>query len=126
MVYNRLCGCDIVSKYKKGDIVSGVVTGVEDYGAFLSLEDGYVGLIHISEITRGFVANINNYLKKGDSVEAKVVFVDEKNKKLNLSIKYRTKKRSTEIEEVGNGFLPLKEKLDSWINEKYDDINNER
>ena len=117
------CGCDIVSKYKKGDIVNGVVTGVEDYGAFLMFEDGYIGLIHISEVTKGFVADINDYFKIGDTVEAKIVFIDEKEKKLNLSIKYRTKKRSTKIEEVGKGFLPLKEKLDNWIEEKFNEID---
>ncbi len=112
-----------MSKYKKGDIVNGVVTGIEDYGAFLMLKDGYIGLIHISEITKGFVADVSDYFNIGDTVEAKIIYIDEKDKRLNLSIKYRTKKKSMKIEEVGNGFLSLKEKLNDWIDEKYNEID---
>ena len=44
--------------YKIGDIVKGKVTGIENYGIFLLMEDGYTGLIHISEISEKFVRNV--------------------------------------------------------------------
>ena len=47
---------------QNGDIVSGVVTGIKDYGAFVQVED-YCGLIHISEFSDGFVKNINEIVK---------------------------------------------------------------
>ena len=43
--------------YKVGDIVKGVVSGIEEYGIFVTLENDFSGLIHISEITQGFVSN---------------------------------------------------------------------
>ena len=45
-----------MSKYKKGRVVSGVVTGIEKYGVFIGLDEFYSGLIHISEISHGFVS----------------------------------------------------------------------
>ena len=100
--------------YKENDTVSGVVTGIEKYGIFVALEDGYTGLIHISEISPSFVQDANKYAQVGDKIECKVLEVDKKNKKLVLSIKYQNET----FKESGSGFLPLKEKLDGWIKEK--------
>ena len=49
-------------KYKVGNVVQGKVTGITDYGIFLTLDDGYSGLIHISEISDKFVQNISEYV----------------------------------------------------------------
>ena len=49
-----------MTKYKVGSTVTGNVTGIEKYGAFVSLDDYYSGLIHISEISDGFVKDIND------------------------------------------------------------------
>lgn len=111
-------------KYKKGDKVKGVITGIKDYGCFVMFDDGYTGLIHISEITKGFVNEIGEYFKLGDNIEAKIISVDEKEKKLNLSIKYRIgKKKKKKLEEIGHGFLPLEERLNDWIDEKINEID---
>lgn len=114
-----------MADYKEGDIVTGIVTGIEEYGAFLSLENDYTGLVHISEMSKGFVSDINDYFKVGDTVEAKVINVDD-NKKLKLSIKYRTKDEeyNKNIKEVGSGFEVLKDNLDGWINDKMREIND--
>ena len=53
---------DIMSKYECGKIVTGCVTGVENYGIFVSLDEYYSGLIHISEISTKFVKDINDYV----------------------------------------------------------------
>ena len=52
-----------MTKYAKGKIVEATVTGIENYGVFVNLDDYYSGLIHISEISHGFVRNINNFVK---------------------------------------------------------------
>ena len=117
-----------MSKYKIGSIVEGSVTGIENYGVFINLDDYYSGLIHISEISHGFVKDINNYVKLGDTIKVKIVDVDDDLCHVRLSIKdidyqiSKTKKKT--IEEVGSGFGILKDNLDNWINIKIDEINN--
>ena len=103
---------------KKGDSVRGKVTGIENYGIFLLMEDGYTGLIHISEISEKFVRNVADYVQVDDEIFAKVIEVDHENKRYKLTIKnydYREGK-SNEVEDV-NGFTPLKEALPEWIDE---------
>ena len=116
----------IMSKYECGKIVTGCVTGVENYGIFVSLDEYYSGLIHISEISSGYVKNINDYLKIKDKIYAQVVDIDEENSKFKLSIKnidYRNDgKIITSEDNFSNGFEPLKEHLDLWINEKIKEI----
>lgn len=72
---------------KVGDTVTGVVTGVVDYGAFVNVE-GIEGLIHISEISWERVANPGDYVKVGQSVEAKIISIDKD--RLSLSMKQLT------------------------------------
>ena len=72
---------------KIGDTVTGVVTGVVDYGAFVNV-DGIEGLIHISEISWERVNNPGDYVKVGDNVEAKIISIDKD--RLSLSIKQLT------------------------------------
>ena len=71
---------------QNGDIVSGTITGIKDYGAFVQVED-YCGLIHISEFSDGFVKNINDIVAIGDVVNVEILEVDEEGKKLKLSYK---------------------------------------
>jgi len=69
-----------------GAIVEGVVTGVTNFGAFVTLPDGKTGLVHISEIADAYVKDINEYVKKNDRVRVKVLSVDSSGK-IGLSIK---------------------------------------
>ena len=112
--------------YKIGDIVKGVVTGIQPYGAFIVLDNEINGLIHISEISSGYVKNINDYIKIGDKIYAQVVDIDEENNKFKLSIKnidYRNDgKILSDGDSFSNGFEPLKEHLDLWINDKIKEI----
>lgn len=75
---------DRFEKLKVGDKVSGVVTGVVDFGAFVNVE-GIEGLIHISEISWERVNNPGDYVKVGDNVEAKIIAIDKD--RLSLSLK---------------------------------------
>ncbi|HHY16960.1 MAG TPA: S1 RNA-binding domain-containing protein, partial [Firmicutes bacterium] len=69
-----------------GAIIEGVVTGVTNFGAFVSLPDGKTGLVHISEIADAYVKDINEYVKRNDRVRVKVLSVDPSGK-IGLSIK---------------------------------------
>lgn len=71
-------------KLKIGDTVTGVVTGVVDFGAFVNVE-GIEGLIHISEISWERVSNPGDYVKVGDQVTAKIIAIDKD--RLSLSLK---------------------------------------
>ena len=114
-------------KYEKGKIVTGQVTGIEKYGIFISLDEFYSGLIHISEISDGFVKNINDYVEIGETIKAKVVETDEDNYHVKLSIKnlnYKIKRRKNEpLVETKLGFYPLQKHLNLWINKKLKEFN---
>ncbi len=69
-----------------GSIVEGKVSGIMAFGAFVTLADDKVGLVHISEVASNYVTDINEHLKVGDKVTAKVIKIDEKGK-ISLSIK---------------------------------------
>ncbi len=115
-----------MEKYEKGKIVKGQVTGIEKYGIFISLDEFYSGLIHISEISDGFVKNINDYVTVGETIRAKIVEVDEENYHVKLSIKninYKLKKKNINpLVETTMGFKPLEDKLDNWITDKLEKI----
>ncbi|MGN1342077.1 MAG: S1 RNA-binding domain-containing protein [Bacilli bacterium] len=116
-----------MEKIKKEDVVKVTVTGVQKYGAFAQVED-YDGLIHISEISYGYVKNVNDYLKVGDKIYAQVVDVDEKDNHLKLSIKDIDYKKDgaklKRMAETKSGFKPLKDNLEIWINEKIKEITD--
>lgn len=75
---------DRFADLKEGDSVKGVVTGVIDFGAFMNV-DGIEGLIHISEISWERVENPKDYVKVGQTVEAKIISIDKD--RLSLSLK---------------------------------------
>ena len=108
--------------YKIGDIVSGKVTGIEDYGIFLLVDDDVTGLIHISEISDGFVRNVADYAEIGEIIKAEVIEYDEVNGRLKLSIKndkcVKKNKKNRSIKETKTGFDSLSKQLDVWIGEK--------
>lgn len=73
-----------LTELKVGDVVEGVVTGVIDFGAFVNVK-GIEGLIHISEISWERVEDPRDYVKTGQSVEAKIIAIDKD--RLSLSLK---------------------------------------
>lgn len=75
-------------KLKVGDTVKGVVTGVVDFGVFVNVE-GIEGLVHISEISWERVSSPNDYVKVGQTIEAKIISIDKE--RLSLSMKQLTK-----------------------------------
>lgn len=118
-----------MTKYKKGKIVRGTVTGIENYGVFVSLDEFYSGLIHISEISNGFVKDINNFVKIGESIYVEILEVDEESCHLKLSIKNITyqgnsNEKKKKIVETKHGFHTLAYKLPFWIEKNLKKIQN--
>ena len=72
-----------------GAIVEGEVTGITNFGAFVQLPEGKVGLIHISEVSNVYVKDVHDFLKEHDKVKVKVLSIDERGK-IGLSIKQLT------------------------------------
>ncbi len=118
-------------KYHIGDIVQGEVTGIQSYGAFVKLEDGEQGLIHISEISSYFVKSISNYVQVGQIIKVKVIDCLHDKQLYRLSLKqaqitprqnirqrkpFNAKKRF-KIPMDQQDFTPLKQHLDDWIKE---------
>ena len=118
-----------MKELKEKDIIKVTVTGVQKYGAFVNTcDEKYDGLIHISEISYGFVKSVNDYLKVGDTIYAEIVDIDEEDNHLKLSIKdIDYKKDGTRLKrmaETKSGFTPLKDNLDIWINKKIKEITD--
>ncbi len=101
---------------KKGDVIKGKITSIKSFGAFVKVNDSIDGLIHISEISNGFVRNIEDYLAVGDEVELIILDISNDNK-LSLSYKSLDKNKRKKREKIHlvYGFKPLAEKLNEWI-----------
>lgn len=118
-----------MNKIKEKDIIKVKITGIQKYGAFATLDDeDYNGLIHISEISYGYVKNIHDFINIGDDIYAEVVNIDEDTKKIKLSIKDIDYKKSgvklKRMSETKNGFTPLGEHLETWIDQKIKEITD--
>jgi general stress protein 13 len=124
----------MTEKIETGSILTGKITGIQPYGAFVAIDEHTQGLVHISEITHGYVKDINDHLKVGDEVKVKVLSVDEEAGKIGLSIrateeapaqpsfkpKKARKRQAAAIlpqAEEQQGFNTLKEKLQEWIDQ---------
>ena len=117
-----------MKRYKIGDIVSCVVSGIEPYGIFVVVDKKYSGLIHISEISNEFVRNINDYVKIDDTIFCKIIDIDEKMQQIKLSIKdidYAHTGLEREYIDTKQGFQSLKENLPKWMEEKINEYEKE-
>ena len=118
-----------MEKYMKGRILKGVVTGIENYGVFVQFDDYYSGLIHISEISEGYVKDPADYVKIGEIINAKIIDVDDTMGHLKLSIKnikYKKKQKikRRKIKETSLGFKTLEYWLPIWIEENLKNHKN--
>ena len=77
----------IEEKYQVGQVVTGKVVQIKEYGAFVELEPGLDGLVHISEVAHKRVNDIAEELTLGQTVEAKILEIDTERKRISLSIK---------------------------------------
>ena len=77
----------IVKEYKVGDMVEGPIVKILEFGAIVQIDSGHDGMIHVSELKEGFVKKVDDVVKLGDVVKAKVVKVDPGSGKIGLSLK---------------------------------------
>ena len=75
-----------------GSVVEGKITSITKFGAFVALEDGKSGMVHVSEISDEFVSDISRYVSVGQTVRVGILNVDEKGR-INLSIKKASENR---------------------------------
>ncbi|MEG1742603.1 MAG: S1 RNA-binding domain-containing protein, partial [Clostridia bacterium] len=73
-------------QFETGTVVKGKITRITNFGAFVAIDGGGVGMIHISEVSNGFVKEIKEFLSEGQEVEALVISCDE-NGKTGLSMR---------------------------------------
>ena len=118
---------------KIGDKLSGRITGIQSYGAFVELETGVTGLIHISEIRTGFIENIYDVLKIGEEVLVQVVDFDEYTGKASLSIRtleeekhQLPRRRRFSSDRFNYGFAPLKRMMPIWTKEALQHLKNQK
>lgn len=117
-------------KYQVGQLIVGKVYNVKPYALFMSFEDGVTGLLHISEISDSFIRDIEKYGSVGDEIKVKILSIDKDNGFLRVSYKqvppeemYSSHTNQRKVPTTSEDeFLPLKEKLDSWIKEAYENV----
>ncbi len=123
---------EVEVKYPIGSVVKGTIVSLTNYGAFIEIEPGVEGLIHVSEISwTRHIKNPSEEYSMGDEVEAKVISIDAEEKKISLGVKQLTPDPWDEIEkefEVGEkysgkvqnlaqfgAFVELKEGIDGLV-----------
>lgn len=118
-----------IDDYKIGMVVYGKITGIKPYGAFVGFEDDVTGLIHISELSNGFVKDVNHYVKVNDYVMLKVIDIDYDQKQLRLSFKALSQNQRKYVKKVKfqgmpkkeKGFQSIQEKMPKWLEETRND-----
>lgn len=87
------------TEVSEGSVVKGKIVNIEDYGAFLEIQPGVEGLIHVSEVTwSNQPINAREFFKLGQEYEAKVVTIDRDDRKMSLSVKQLSQDPWSEIE----------------------------
>jgi small subunit ribosomal protein S1 len=114
----------IASRYRPGDVVEGYVTSVTDFGVFVELEEGIEGLIHLSEINDLQGRNLAEAFKLDEAIRVVILNIDEKDKRIALSIKALNRVEEVPADEIPAGnngaFSTLADLLEPAIN------NNDR
>ena len=77
----------VAEKYAEGDVVHGKVVRIVPFGAFVEVESGVDGLVHVSQISHEWLENPTSVLNIGEEIDAKILVLDPANKKMTLSIK---------------------------------------
>ncbi len=108
-------------RYRKGEIIQGRVTNVTDFGAFVELEEGIEGLVHVSEISREKVEKPSDVLKPGEMVSAMILQIDSQERRIGLSLKgLKEKMEKSEIERYMSNQGSTSNSLGALIQEKMD------
>jgi small subunit ribosomal protein S1 len=110
---------DVARRYRKGEMVTGKVTNVTDFGAFVELEEGIEGLIHVSEMSREKIEKPSDVVKVGETISAMVLHIDPHEKRIGLSMKgLKEKVEKAEIEKYISNQGPASNTLGELIQEE--------
>ena len=110
-------------KLKVGQIIEGTVTGIQPYGAFVMIDEETSGLIHISEISDGYVKDVKNFVNVRDRVMVKVIDLDESASHARLSLKAlqatfrkeKVKQKKSSLPSMQIGFKSIARAMEEWI-----------
>lgn len=116
---------NIAGRYPQGRLVDGKITKVADFGVFVELEPHIEGLIHISEISEEKIKKLNHEMFKiGDTISSLIKSIDQKNKKISLSIKEAKKKEERDnVESFTKQQGDVKVSLGSLLKNKFKEGN---
>lgn len=115
-------------KIKEGSIVRGKVTGIQSYGAFVQLSEDCNGLIHISELSDGYVKDIRDFVNIGQYIDVKILKLNLDRHQARLSLRgignnnYRYHRMKASDFETSSGFAPLAQHLPIWIRDSLEKI----
>lgn len=122
-----------MADYKIGEIVEGKVTGIQPYGAFVHLDNGQYGLVHISEISSGYVSDVGLFVQIGQTIKVKVIDTDEATHQVRLSLKavsepgrknhFRQHVRKPLVMKIG--FESIEKMMPVWIDEAKEGMKND-
>ena len=119
--------------YKVGQVIEGYISGIQPYGAFVYIDEQTSGLIHISELSDGFVHDISQYVQIGDKVYLKILDVGKTGNQLRLSLKavyqkplrrQRYKHSMQHLPNADLGFTTLARMLPEWIKQAKGETND--
>ena len=78
---------EVPKKYRRGQVVKGMITNITDFGIFLEIEEGVEGLVHVSEIAEDKVQNLKDFATVGEPLEVLIISIDKRNRKIGLSLR---------------------------------------
>jgi small subunit ribosomal protein S1 len=113
----------IMERYQQGQDVTVRVVKIVDFGAFVEIESGIEGLIHISQISRRHIDDVSKVLKKGDEVKARILEIDPNEKRIRLSIKAleEEEKEQVQREEKAEGKSRVTENKNNNVQQTEED-----
>lgn len=124
------------TQYKIGDIIEGQVTGVQDYGIFVQLDETIQGLVHISECRHGFVTDLRSQVTIGEKLIVIIIDIDQYTQQLSLSLRalqpLRTPPFPAKIKKIRRsygpriGFKTLEKAMPGFIQEGMEIFENDR
>jgi small subunit ribosomal protein S1 len=88
----------VQDRYAPDTVVKGAVTRITNFGAFVQLEEGIEGLVHISELSDQHVRSVGDVVKEGELIECKVLGLDMKQRRISLSVKATKESSQAEME----------------------------
>ena len=117
----------IEENYQVGQVVTGKVVQIKEYGAFIELEPGLDGLVHISEVAHKRVNDIAEELTVGQTVEAKILDIDTERKRISLSIKQTLEEEAEEqsfTEKLEDAVEEAADKVEDFIDKVADKVED--